>query len=870
MWLFALGASLPALSSISFAQQKVATPDGKNDEVVSLGKIEVQGEGLEGTVLPVRPTGTVNGFDEQVKDIPRSVYQVTKAQLDRDVIETFADLSLYAPSVQRTSPSAYSTFAAIRGGNTDTMRNGTLLLNPEVHPFANNSWEAVDVVAGTPSVVYGSTTRTAGYVNYITKKPAFDRQHTELSAILGRASTESDGSLFQINSKIDNTGPINDKLAYRISVQGVKSDQYWANTEANFVDTYGALTWKPSSRVTVDFNLSYGRSTGAVPYGTNRLTQELIDHNIYSAGPASPIFKWNGTFYRAALTGSGFDTGTVSQGKFVKSGSVDAAPWTKASPADLQGWVTYAENTKKVKIEGNQTIYDKNAFGQDEELIAQSIASIELGEDTQLRNSTTYQFGHDYRYGYDLYQSYMVNKLGTDRIELIHKREFSVLGKQVKWQSNTGIDTRYLWNLCDNLGKPSEKSTTAPDAIVEGSLGTGYLLGSTDILRPYGQNDKNTSLYNSALTKYGYVQIAKTYQVAPNRWDGISIQSVGGSDIRQNQLLTGSLFTEHKFDFGEQVSLHVGGRLTQIRQWIKASPTTYEVRDSGYFPAGVNLSDKKSANNGDYNVSLTYRPAPWLSTYVTVDHDLAATDCGCCLSQGFTSPNNTLTWSYYRTLSTLREVGAKFDLIPNKLFATAAAFRQQRQVSSTISPSSPLYFPVQLLYNGAEFALNYQPNRSFAAGINYAYLNATLQNQTRSALASDYNGYVPDGVTLYSNSTGSNNPEASIRGNWRATGNPLNTVNSYVSYQFANGFGVNASAWFTSSWQANYLVTVPAQYNVNLGASGANKQWRVAVDITNATNQRNWNHGAGVGGDTTAFLLQSPPIGLQGRVAYKF
>ncbi len=99
-------------------------------------------------------------------------------------------------------------------------------------------------MAGTPSVVYGSTTRTAGYVNYITKKPAFDGQHTDISLTLGRVSPDQDGSIFQLNAKVDNTGPINDKVAYRISVQASDSKQYWANAEANFIDTYSAITWK--------------------------------------------------------------------------------------------------------------------------------------------------------------------------------------------------------------------------------------------------------------------------------------------------------------------------------------------------------------------------------------------------------------------------------------------------------------------------------------------------------------------------------------------------------------------------------------------------------------------------------------------------
>jgi hypothetical protein len=197
-------------------------------------------------------------------------------------------------------------------------------------------------------------------------------------------------------------------------------------------------------------------------------------------------------------------------------------------------------------------------------------------------------------------------------------------------------------------------------------------------------------------------------------------------------------------------------------------------------------------------------------------------------------------------------------------------FRQTRQVSSTVSPSSPNYFPVQLLYNGAEFSLNYQPTRAFSAGATYAYLDAAYVNQSRGSLESDYNGYVPDGVTLYANSTGSVNPESTLRGNWRLNGIPLSTVNTYVSYQFPNGLGVRANAWLTSDWKASRTVSVPSEYNVGVGVFYANKHWRAALDFLNVTNQRDWGHGAGVGGDTTQFLLQSLPFGVQGKLAYKF
>ncbi len=469
-----------------------------------------------------------------------------------------------------------------------------------------------------------------------------------------------------------------------------------------------------------------------MPYGTNRLTQELIDKGVYSAGAASPILKWNNTFYRGSLDGTGFDAGH-SRGRRLQAQrpprssarpTSGTLPWTAANPAALNGWVTYAENEKKVEIDGSQTIYDKESFGENQELIGQAIATLELSERTQIRNTTTYQFSQDYRYGYDTYQSYMVNKLGTNRTELIHKREFTFLGKKVKWQSNTGVDARYLWNLCDNLGVisgSSEKSATAGDLTNTGtSLGSNYLLLDpklvdqyasssggyiAQILRPAGYNDKNTKLYNAVLTKYGYVQIAKAYQVGSNRWDGVSVMSAGGSDIRNNQVLQGSIFTEHKFDIGDDVTLHVGGRLSNIWQWIKGSPTTYAVRDSGYFPANTNIADSTSANNGDYNASLTYHPTSWFSVYATVDPRSRGHGLRLLLVAGL---HRCGQHAHVELLSHAQHAPrGRREARPHP----GQALRHRGRCSASNArcprlsrPSSPLYFPVQLLYNGAEVA----------------------------------------------------------------------------------------------------------------------------------------------------------------------
>ena len=870
--LFTLAAA-PTLLAPVFAQQ--ASPPG---QAVDLGKVEVQGIAIEDTILPTRPSSSSSGYEEAIKETPRSIYQVSRTQLDRDNITTFSDLALYAPAVQRGSANPYSTFANIRGGNTDTMRNGILVLNPAVRPFNNNAWETVDVVAGAPSVVYGSTTRTAGFVNYITKTPSFAAPSTTISTTFGRLGKNSAGSYAQFTAQLDTTDQIiEDKLAYRISVQKSEADTYWGNAEANFVDLYAALSWRPTERLSFDLNLTHTNSSGPLPYGTNRVTQDLIDHGIYLAGKASPIVRLpsnpavpgglTGPFYRLSADGSFWDVGTMSAGRFVPSGTTVASqPGTEAVPADVVGWVIHPENAREVKVEGNQVVYDDDSFGNADEYIAQLITNYALTENTKLRNNTLFQYSKDYRYGYDLYQSYMVNKLVASRFEVINDSTYTLFGRDIRHLSNTGVDFRHLWNLCDNLGRSSESAVQAADVTVPGVLSTSKLVGANVL----PESPINASLFNAVLTDYGWLRYAKSYNQGPLRRNGVSAPtSVYGSDLRVNQLTTTSLFSENKFEIGEQWALHVGLRLTYIQDYVRGTGTTYDVAAAGGLP-GQNLSDSEHANNGEYVISLSYKPKPWATLYATYDYNLASTDCGCCLTQGFTGPNNTITWSYFRTLSELKEIGAKFELADGKLFAFFSAFQQTRHVSSTISPSSPNYFPVKLKFDGAEVAFTYQPSKRLQLGLNYAYLHAVLDNQVQSALSSQFLGFVADGVTVLHNATGSNDPAASLRGNWRANGAPLHTVNGHVTYYLGGGFGVRLNGWVTSEWSVVKDVNVGTQFQFGGGVFYGNKNWTVSVDVQNLTDERNWSRGSGIGGDTSNYLLQREPFGLTGKVAYKF
>ncbi|MDR0536288.1 MAG: TonB-dependent receptor [Puniceicoccales bacterium] len=829
-----------------------AAQPAAEEEAVRLDAVTVEGAEVDKTVLPVRPNNAFYGFDELLKDTPRSIFQVTKAQIDTDFFHNFSDLARYSPSVSRGTSSNFSTFAKIRGGSADTTRNGILLLNPAVRPFDNNAWESVDIVAGVPSVIQGSTTRTAGVVNYVTKKPLFDGEHLRLSTTVGRVGLTDRTTYGQYTTQLDyNRVLVPDEFAARISLQKTDAKQRWGNSRSDFEDVYLATTWKPKEikGLTVDTNITYTASRGAMPYGINRVDQDLVDNWQYSAGAASPVVAWNGNYYQ----GYANNPGVFQQ---LGSGETISAPWTADNPALLQYWTVRPEDQRKTSIDGGQTIHTKDSFSDTFEFIAQNIAQYKINDHFSLRANTLFQYSKSYVFGYDEYHSFMINKMITQRLEFITDNEFKLAGG-LRHQSNSGFEYRYLWNLCDNAGHGAERvASDTPDATDPadgaGSLGTGNTIGVDNIYADPssivfvnsrglagGPDDAGYYPYfpvNSP--KYGYLAIAPAYARGGGRYAGLSVRGISGSDLRINQLQQYNFFTEQKFQWNK-LTLRAGARVTAIRDTLRALLPTYKLVQEGVL-RGYDFNDDVSSVNYDLNASLTYQPTDWISLYAAVDRDIAAGDCGCCLTQGFMGeePGNyrhqRLDKDTFTLKSELFEIGSKFELIKGKLFASTAFFHQTRHTPTPITATSILSRTNKQTFQGLELAVSYQPNASFAVGGNYSYLDVNQNDGSRS------------------------------------TGIPRNSGNLWASYTFSNGFGLKASFWATSGWLANARTEVPVQFNLDLGAFYTHKNWRVDLDIANVTNEKNWSPSGNYAGDSYAYLLPAERLGAQLRVTATF
>ncbi len=237
--------------------------------------------------------------DESVQDVPLVVEAISSEQIASRGISDVEDIAKYTPgltfdrgiSLQDTRP-VIRGLPATRGRppvgvlldgidiSTEALGNagGGSLLNARLLDL-----ERIEVVKGPQSALYGRAA-FAGAVNYITKRPT-DAFEGELSG--SYASFNS----FDLGGAI--SGPISEKLGFRVSVKHAQSDGDYDNpvsgADLNSFETTGAS-------LGIEFDSGEGVNIySRVSYSENEASQSAIQSisgfvpgNVSRPGPDTP------------------------------------------------------------------------------------------------------------------------------------------------------------------------------------------------------------------------------------------------------------------------------------------------------------------------------------------------------------------------------------------------------------------------------------------------------------------------------------------------------------------------------------------------------------------------------------------------------
>ena len=831
------------------------------DDVIQLENVDVIGVRKKKTNLPKREIRSIYGTNVTVLDTPRVVSQISEEQLQNEVIKSADDLVKYAPGITRGGGQNVNFAPQIRGQNSEVFQDNQRVYSTR-RPSNFNAYAAADIVSGPTGTIFAPTSGSGGYINYVTKKPNFEHAETSIKGVVG-SWYKGKGYEPNLSLAVDHTAPINDELAYRISVTGQKSNDFYDNVNNNFSSVYSAIAWRPNDSLRVDWNLSYDHYTDFnVTHGWNRATQESVDSGLYYKGRATPIIQTGSQFWSPVFESGSPNSNVIgwqtrqpnNQNQYIAVGPVNTTPLPTAvasQAGNIRGWV-YDQD-----IPGNELVkLDDHVSGRAEDknsakrFSTQLRVEKDLSQNWKLVNSSIYQKNEDLGDAVGSFFTDMRHELLDNRLEFQSNYDFKMSSFDISHTSSTGGTYRYESfsslaannsfniNPYDLTNNPSQKNPGDLLGLENNTNSTGGWIG-----------EAGTPQFSKY---YGYLNLPAMYAINNNLYaEKGGFPTLGGAVYTgKGSWDTYSAFTQQNFIFNEKVGVNLGVNHSAVKARISnpmvISPTD-EYRDHGKYSL---LS---------YQASTFFKPTPKSTLYFTYDNSTA-------INTGVFGPfltwgaNNTLNPFAFDSKSELKEAGIKFEAIQDTLFLSLSWFEQNRDLSPDTNGNM-----AQLQIEGIESSIRWQPQSHIAIGANFTRLDPIYTSIVPAGFSPF--GFHVDNATVWGDSNRLNQRTA---GRYSAAGIPEYSVSAYIDYQHENGVGVNLSGWWSSDWYTNLArnVKVPNNYNLDLGLFYRQPQWTVGLNILNLTNERNFVNG--LAGTNSEFLQPMRPLTVQGQFSYKF
>ena len=803
---------LLAAATVARAQTPTPTPTPTpvaasdahtSGSVTTLEKYTVSDVPIEDQVLPtVRPVGDVMGDDRNIVDIPRSVSSVNAAWMQDRMVKNAMDFGQFSPGVYAEAQFGIPGVPYIRGDLSQIYFGGQLsLFSLNSTPPSFNGVDSFDIVKGPGSAVYGPQGEGAGgYIDFVMKAPYFDRQHTEVSATMGYWA--SGHSYSNPSVTIDTSGPINDKLAYRISYLSRYGDGYYLNDHDQTQDVYVALTYLATSKLKVEFWTQYFEDrTNEIP-GANRVSQQFIWNGTYIGGPASPATTGPNAYF-------GYDIIAAPNPPAGTFGTLPDGTYSIVNPATAY----------TVKLPAYDSMIGpgdtaRSMFGQ-----TQIKATLELGPDMSLVDRFLMYYGHSDKFEASSYDEFVPRQQSVqDRLELHDKFSLGPVGNNLI----TGIDFRYM-----GMASYQDYQT-----------------------QPFGYYD----LYKDVNTFFypGYKYEGDTFGGGLQIPGAPGYSATPGSDGNQiSHIYDTAAFVQDDIAITSKLSLTPGYRVDRIAadamnpsfvqvgyynssfQYVPlATPIYIPAGGSSPYTAGYDASD--TVTDQSFFVSLNYKLNDASSFYLTYDHVDAILG-----TNNFGGVNGYALSQSLTTKSTLYEAGYKQSFLSNTLYMSADLFQQLKYGTQFTGQT----FPIK--DEGLEVDAVYQPSKQWTINANFTYQDATafgtyFYQQTGNPL--DYYatttivGGQPGTGLGGLNFTGYVPPD----GRMRDPGIPQVQANAFVEYRNPMGWGIGLGPQFVGRQDANDQGTlhIPGETELDGYLFFKQRTWDVRLNVKNITNKR--------------------------------
>lgn len=310
----ALAVALPACAA-------AASPAATEGSLVELAEFAVAGIPVELSANPlVRPVTGAFGDARSLLETPRAVSVITGALFRERGIDGLRDVVAFAPGAYAPSRFGKATVPNLRGDTAETYLDGQRRSYNLFGFFPSfNNVEAVELVRGPGSAVYGAGFFTGGYVNYVAKRPKFVDGETVATLRLGTWVPDG-GSHLDGSVQLDHTARLrdDDSLAWRVSYEGKGGRTYYRRhgVRDDRQDFYLALAWRPRPDFAWDLSAQYLWQSSPEILGVNRPSPELVERGLYYAGASPDAFPFPGVIPAAGPVRLARDASLFSRGDF--------------------------------------------------------------------------------------------------------------------------------------------------------------------------------------------------------------------------------------------------------------------------------------------------------------------------------------------------------------------------------------------------------------------------------------------------------------------------------------------------------------------------------------------------------------------------
>ncbi|MGJ8639757.1 MAG: TonB-dependent receptor [Opitutaceae bacterium] len=831
-----LGTSSLFLTTLATAQE------GSEAEFIALEAMKIEyNVPPEERILPTtRPFVSVYGTERNILDTPRNVTIISREQLDAISIKDPRDFAKLTSSSYTGSNFGAPTTPSIRGQVADTLINGMrkgLSNNGNGLPLNWNSVESVNILKGPPSVMVGASQYVGGYVDLITKKPTFDEDSGFLTLTLDTEGLRK--------AQLDQNLIISEDLAVRFSLTGEDTtDYYWDDFKRQTTAIYGALTWAPEGNYRLELNGEYFNANYTENWGLNRVTQDLLDHNIYVTG-----------------------------GPGTTSGFLDSVTPTGT---------TTISRTKRLHGEGD----DSNG----EYLSLQAIQTFTPSSDVSFVNNSLFQYRDR-----DTYSAYQYSEIFRDNfrfenrteartsIELFDTLHSLNLGLVFSYQDVYAVNDYYhepanAWDLAnqtyDSIG------VTDADVFLDPFSQLSFVpLNAFPI---YGEAARGKLSYRPGSTAVDYF-FPNVPRPAGPAATGLDV--LGNGDSNDSQTTTLSFFLQDDTKLTEKLSLLVGGRLDYVYSeaedpqfdnlitYLKSS----EVNNGlGYSDAELSGVEKAQDAHSDFvpnfNVGLLYKFTETKSIYANYNYSESIP-----LGSGGGVPLDQATGKYdgdaFDIKSELVEAGFKATFLDSTLFYSANVYYQTRTDQQSQGQDQVIES------SGFETEINYQPSKKVHLSLGYSYIDAT---SNRGTIAAAQPISATGGPYSFSQFYTFSGYDANLPGvpnhifngllAYQLTDKLTATISFLVTSEMDTAFNVPAAFALDTFGNPSTVDLVSAridwQYSIDLGLKYETDQWAFTVNALNVTGEENWGAVSGLYGNDSVFA--ELPFRLEFGATYKW